>query len=203
MISPDIVLRFLLGIIEPNKFGWDLISDPKFIEYANYLCNWITDPDKDTNIINAQYYTDKNKAMDYEVSRRTLTSSYNVHELSESAFSNFFSANSILSYITIFDYILSLGDSHSLIDVMNKYKQILKFVINNTTKETEEYTRDKLKELLVSREINFKNIRNSREIIPYNRLVDLLEFYNREEMFAWFKIKKIKYELIDFDIKFI
>ena len=55
MISPDIVLRFLLGIIEPNRFGWDLIADPKFIEYSNFLCNWITDPDKDVNIIKEQY----------------------------------------------------------------------------------------------------------------------------------------------------
>ncbi len=203
MISPDLVLRFLLGIIENNKWGWDLISDPKFIDYSNALCRWIADPDKDTKIINSQYYADKGKSFGFEVSRRTLTSSYNVHELSETAFSNFFSAEAMLNYITIFDYVLSLRDDHDLIDVMNKYKQILKFVINNTTKENEEYTREKLKELIVNREINFKNIKSSRDLIPFNRLVDLLDFYNREEMFAWLKIKKVKYEIIEFDIKFI
>ena len=203
MISPDIVLRFLLGIIEPNKFGWDLIADPKFIDYANYLCYWISDPEKDTDLIKHQYYSNKDEALGFEISRRILTASYNVHELSDSAFKNFFSSRAFLSYITIFDYVLSLGDSHHLIDVLNKYKQILKFVINNTSAETEEYTREKLKELMISREINFKNIKSSRELIPYNRLVDVLGFYNREEMYAWLKIKKIKYEIIDFDIKFL
>ena len=202
MISPDLVLRFLLGIIENNKWGWDLISDPKFIDYSNSLCQWITDPEKDSKIIKTQYYADRGKMIGFEVSRSTLTASYNVHELSTSAFTNFFSAEAILNYITVFDYVLSLRDDHDLIDVMNKYKQILKFVINNTTAENEEYTREKLKDLIINREINFKNIKSSRTLIPFNRLVDLLDFYNREEMFAWLKIKKVKYELVDFDIKF-
>ena len=196
-------MRFLLGLIENNTLGWDLIADPKFVEYSNYLCGWITDPDKDKNIINSQYYTDKRKALDFEGSRKTLTSSYNVHELSQTAFYNFFSKEAMLAYITIFDYMLSLQDTHNLIDVMNKYKQILKFVINNTTEEIENTNREKLKELLVNREINFRNIKSSRELVPYNRLVDMLDFYNREEMFAWFKIKKIKFEIIEFDIKFL
>ena len=196
-------MRFLLGTIEPNPFGWDLIADPKFIEYSNHFCLWVTEPKKDQQLVKSQYYVDKVLFFNLEFARKTLTSSYNVHELSLSAFNQFFSTESLVLYIRIFDYVLSKSEEHDLIDVMNKYKQILKFVISNTPKETEESTREKLKELIVSREINFKNIKSSRELIPYNRLVDLLDFYNREEMFAWLKIKKVKYELIDFDIKFL
>ena len=115
MISPDICLRFLLGLIENNTIGWDLIADPKFVEYSNYLFGWITGPDKDKNIINSHYYTNKRKALDFEVSRKTLTSSYNVDELSQTVFNNFFSKEAMLAYITIFDYMLSLQDTHNLL----------------------------------------------------------------------------------------
>ena len=76
----------------------------------------------------------------------------------------------------------------------------MKFVIKNTTEENENTNREKLKELLVNRQINFKNIKSSRELVPYNRLMEMLDFYNRKE-FCLVQNLKIKYEIIEFDIK--
>ena len=72
MISPDVVFRYFLGILEPNQFGWALIVQPEFIEYARGLTFWITSPEKDSELINQQYYVPAGTIMGHEISRRSL-----------------------------------------------------------------------------------------------------------------------------------
>ena len=94
MISPDLIFRFLLGILEPNHFGWALIIKPEFIEYAKKLSFWITNPDKDQVLLEKQYYVPVGIIISHEITRRSLiASSKDVYTIPTNLFNQFFSAN--------------------------------------------------------------------------------------------------------------
>lgn len=197
MISSDLILRYLLGIIEPNQFGWSLIIKSEFIEYCTLLTHWIATPDKDLKKLKSQHYVPVGELIASEIARSTLASSYNVYDINESFFKQFFSATKLLDYINVFEFVLE-----EVTDDIFQFKQILRFLLSNTPTDIEDLEREKLKDIIIDREVNYKNLKNSGKAVPLNRAVDLLEFHNREELLNWLTVRKINYEISDFDLFF-
>ena len=182
--------------MEPNPFGWSLIVKPEFIEYSRSMALWIAKPDKDIELIKKQYevYVPAGEMISHEITRKSLEANYNVSDINDSFFKQFFSSNTFLNYVLVYDLILDYDTS--------KFRQILKFVLNNTPLDLEEQERDKLKKLIINREVNYKNLQNNKKFIPLNRLVDILEFHNREELLEWLKVRKIKHKIRKYDLYF-
>jgi len=197
MISSDLIFRYFLGILEPNPFGWTLICKPEFIEYSKRLSYWISNPDKDAELIKKQYYVPAGTIISHEIARRSLVSTYNVYDINESLLKQFFSSLTILNYVLVYDVFLDI-----VTDDIVKFRQQLRFILNNTPYDIEEEQRTKLKRLIINREVNYQNLKSRKKFIPTDRVVDILEFHDREELLEWLKLRKIKYKMRKFDMYF-